>query len=453
MRPLRPTRLLSLDSGLWALDETQPVAAVLDHRTGRLERVVSWPQVPAEPVPTPWPPPRLLPDGPAFWTHPHGEAPLVRIGPDGVELAVWTHGLRLAAVGPGGVWCAPPPPAQDVVRSVDGRPGWGLHPAQLLHVARGGTPRLTTVPAPVRAAQAEDTGFLLALDAEPWHLEPLGADLHEVVWSTAWFRVPWGAAVGGELLDVAEPLPEGPPVRTEDGRGTHSWLDPWATGQDRHGVRLEGARWGFGWRADGDAATGGELVALTHNADGNPLRRIPLGRGTTTSAALVGTGSAERLVVAVRRDAPGELRPPVDLVTVHRSGDVTPLLRGGDVDVADHVRPLLPRPLEAGSYLRQVLATHGRLEEHWRTDEGLLPLVEGLHAARSRLVGDWPDTLLEWTFEHPEHPGVRLRRRTPLFDELGRITPPDTAAEALREDLLTGHVPPLSAARRGFLDL
>ncbi|GAB3460255.1 hypothetical protein AB1207_07865 [Kineococcus endophyticus] len=453
MRPLRPTRLLSLDSGLWALDETQPVAAVLDRRTGRVERVVGWSQVPPEPAPTPWPPPRLLPDGPAFWTHPDGEAPLVRIGPGGVELAVWTHGLRLAAVGPDGAWCAPPPPPQDVVRSAQGRPGWGLQPSQLLHVARRGTPRRTNVPAPVRAAQAEDSGFFVALDAEPWHLEPLGADLHEVVWDTAWYRVPWGADVGEELLDVAEPVAEGPPVRTEDGRGTHSWLDPWSAGGDRHGVRLEGARWGFGWRADGAAAATGDLVAVVHNADGNPVRRIAMGRGTTTSAALVGTGSGERLVVAVRRDAPGVLAPPVDLLTVHRSGDVTPLLGGAEVDVSGHVRPLVDRPLEAGSYLRQVLATYGRLEEHWRTDAGLLPLVDGLSAARARLVGDWPDTVLEWTFEHPERPGVRLRRRVPLFDELGRITPPDSAAEALREDLLTGHVPPLDAARRGFLDL
>ncbi|PRY18368.1 hypothetical protein [Kineococcus rhizosphaerae] len=452
MRALRPTRLLSLDSGLWALDETQPVAAVLDRRTGRVERVVSWPEVPAEPVPAPWPPPRLLPDGPAFWTHPHGEAPLVRIGPGGVELAVWTHGLRLAAVGPDGVWCVPPPPPQDVVRSADGRPSWGLHPAQLLHVAPGGQPRRTTVDAPVRAAQAEESGFFLALDAEPWHLEPLGADLHEVVWSTRWFRVPWHAPIGDELRDVAEPVAHGPEPRTEDGRGTHSWLDPWNAGADRHGVRLEGARWGFGWRADAAAAAAGRLVVLTHTSDGEPSRRVDLGRGTTTSAALVGRGGSERLVVAVRRDEPGLLRPPVDLLTVQRSGDVTPLLRGGSVDVAEHVRPLAPRPLEAGSYVRQVLAANGRLGEFWRTDEGFSPLIEGMSAARARLVGDWPDTVLEWTFEHPDRPGVRLRRRTRLFDELGRITPPDTAAVEAVEDFQTGQVPAVEAAVGGFLD-
>ncbi|MFD0485308.1 hypothetical protein ACFQ46_22150 [Kineococcus sp. GCM10028916] len=452
MRPLRPTRLLSLESGLWALDETQPVAAVLDLRTGKVERIVSWPEVPAEPVPTPWPPPRLLPDGPSFWTHPHGDAPLVRIGPDGVELAVWTHGLRLSAVGPDGVWCVPSPPPQDIVRTADGRPSWGLQPAQLLHVGRGGRPRRTNVDAPVRAAQAEESGFFVALDDEPWHLEPLGADLHEVVWSTRWFRIPWGAEIGDELRDVAEPVEHGPEVRTEDGRGTHSWLDPWSAGADRHGVRLEGARWGFGWRADGMAAAAGHLVALVHNAEGNPLRRIDLGRGTTTSAALVGTGPAERLTVAVRRDVPGALRAPVDVLTVQRGGDVSLLLGAGSVDVADHVRPLAPRPLESGSYVRQVLASNGRLQEHWRTDEGFFPLVEGMTAVRARLVGDWPDTLLEWTFEHPDRPGARLRRRIPLFDESGRITPPDTAAVVLMEDFQTGQVPHLDQALDRFLD-
>jgi len=452
VRPLRPTRLLSLDSGLWALDATQPVAAVLDLRTGKIDRIVSWTDVPPEPVPTPWPPPRLLPDGGAFWTHPHGDAPLVRVGPDGAELAVWTHGLRLAAVGPDGVWCAPPPPPQDIVRTTDGHPSWGLQPSQLLHVSPGGQPRRTNVDAPVRAAQAEESGFFVALDTEPWRLEPLGADLYEVVWDTTWFRVPWGAEIGDELRDVAEPVDQGPEVRSEDGRGTHSWLDPWSSGADRHAVRLEGARWGFGWRADAMAAAAGHLVAITHNSEGKILRTVDLGRGTTTSAALVGTGPAERLVVAVRRDEPGLLRPGVDLLTVQRNGDVSPLLRAGSVDISDHVRPLMPRPLEAGSYVRQVLATNGRLGEYWRTDEGFYPLIEGMTAVRARLVGDWPDTLLEWTFEHPDRPGVRLRRRIPLFDEVGRITPPDTAAVTLMEDFQTGQVPDLDSALGGFID-
>jgi hypothetical protein len=42
-------------------------------------------------------------------------------------------------------------------------------------------------------------------------------------------------------------------------------------------------------------------------------------------------------------------------------------------------------------------------------------------------VRAWPDTELVLTSDHPELPGVRLRRSVPLFDELGRRAPPEYA--------------------------
>ena len=41
MRDLRPSRLIELASGLWAVDDVQPVAAVLDPLNGDIRRIVS----------------------------------------------------------------------------------------------------------------------------------------------------------------------------------------------------------------------------------------------------------------------------------------------------------------------------------------------------------------------------------------------------------------------------
>ena len=60
MRFLRIGRLIVLDSGRWALDAFQPVAAVLDPVTGRLRRVVSWQEQPPPPPGETWPPPTAL---------------------------------------------------------------------------------------------------------------------------------------------------------------------------------------------------------------------------------------------------------------------------------------------------------------------------------------------------------------------------------------------------------
>ena len=69
------------------------------------------------------------------------------------------------------------------------------------------------------------------------------------------------------------------------------------------------------------------------------------------------------------------------------------------------------------------------------------------------MSGNGPSTQLEWTFAFEGYPGVRLRRRVPLFDELGRVTEPDYAAIHLMEDLDTLALPPAGAARDGILDI
>jgi hypothetical protein len=64
------------------------------------------------------------------------------------------------------------------------------------------------------------------------------------------------------------------------------------------------------------------------------------------------------------------------------------------------------------------------------------------------LVGAWPDTAVVVTFDHPEHDGVRLRRRVPLSDQFGRRSPPEYADVYLGECLATVRLPQLSVGRR-----
>jgi hypothetical protein len=60
---------------------------------------------------------------------------------------------------------------------------------------------------------------------------------------------------------------------------------------------------------------------------------------------------------------------------------------------------------------------------------------------------------VELTFTRHTRPGLTLRRRLRLFDEVGRIIRPDFALVHVDETLATNQIPPASAAQDGFLDL
>jgi len=147
------------------------------------------------------------------------------------------------------------------------------------------------------------------------------------------------------------------------------------------------------------------------------------------------------IVVTVRR--PG-MRGGSEVVRIDADrDDVRVLLAAESFDITDRCRPLGPRPLDACSYAAQVLAAAADLAPH----------VDGLTDSSVRLHGDWPRTTLERTFRMRTYPGLLLRRRVPLFDELGRLAPPVHEAVQLIEDLDTDDLPPSAAARDGVLDL
>ena len=131
------------------------------------------------------------------------------------------------------------------------------------------------------------------------------------------------------------------------------------------------------------------------------------------------------------------------------SPEVTTLLAAGAINITDRCWPLVPRLIEADSYgpanpgPPQPPAGRG---PHAATDGGN---QRGNHP----LDGQWPDTHLEWTFQWTQRLGLTLRRRIPLYDELGRLAPADDADIHLIDRLQTGAIPPASAAHNGILDI
>lgn len=437
VRALRPDRLIDLPSGLWAVDAVQPVAAVLDPATGAVRAVVGWPQVPPAPVREDGTGSRALGDGRCLWIQQEAGGPVVRVDVDGITTAAWSDGQQLAACGPGTAWCAPRPPPQELVGPGGGRPlgwpGWD----RLLHVDATGASRPVVVEGRVRSVQAGAAGLLVQVDDDPFELHHLGLDTYEVVRATRWLHLPWDCAVPERLTHDEHGLaaPPGPlPQHDDGGRRFVSWIDP----VDDEPLLALGLHWQLGWPVEPSADRwrgSRRSVALADDSAGAAVRRWDLGVGRVRATAT----SGGRLVVAVERPPtpPWARAAPVELLALDpaRDGHET-LLAPDAVDVTQHCWPLVPEPLEAASYAEQVRDTN-----------------DGTSPGRTQLVGDWPETHLEWVIGHEQRPGALLRRRAPLFDELGRITLPRYADVHLEEDLATGDLPPLSSAQDGVLDV
>lgn len=479
---LRPDQVFVLPSGLWVLDALQPVAAVVDPDVGGLIKVVSWQELPAAPGTGHWPMVQVRSDGSCLWTQQDSSGPLVRVGLEGVSTAAWTGGLMLAACGPDVAWCASAPPDQELVIGPDPHPVRQLVGSRLLRVTADGVCTSVRTDASVRAVQADAQGLLVRVDEEGWTLRHLGGDTYEVLRASRWLRLPCDAPLP-EVLTVVEHglaadfVPDG---RVDGGgSGPFLWHEdgpvPVDGGSEAEAHHLLGSvvpapdpclpprllvalglLWRFG-RESGRFDLGGRrAIASAYTLQGEQVRRWDLGSGTVPTVTPIG----DRMCVAMgpssaRSVTSGRvvlLDPSVETVAVVLLGEE-------GVDITEQCWPLPPRPLDADSYLAQTLADNSRLDTYWQAapdaggDAQLRPLAAGLSGARTALVGDWPHTHLEWSFGFAPYPGLALRRRVPLFDELGRLDPPEYADINLMEDLDTRNLPPASEARDGVLDV
>ncbi|WP_432507315.1 hypothetical protein [Kineococcus arenarius] len=507
VRALRPGRVIALPSGLWVLDQVQPVAVVLDPSPdrvpgpgdSRVHRVVSWGRLP--------PPPHLAgvdqgepasvcADAQALWVQQHPGGPLLRVGIDGVEASVWTRGRRLTAAAGASAWCTAGPRRQELVRGAGARPldaaggdaaggegGLAMGSDWLLRADADGRVQKVFTDAPVRSVRTTEQAVWVQLDVAPFSLRHLGVGTYEVSWSNRWVPLPLEGNLPNQV-QAASGQRQAPdaPVRPVEGDGTWHGYPYEPRGQD---VAAAGHLWRLGWRepAPGDAGAeedaggvgvhraarrAGCTLATAFDPDhayeqgARPVCTIELAvRGVQAVAS-----AGQHLVVLAHCDAELEGAP------AHRTGPHVLALnpRGGtagepggeqvrvwlsphEVDISAFCWPLRPEPLDADSYARQVLADWGGLDTFWHGEDGVRPLAQGMSGSRVRLVGQWPHTHLECTFDFAPYPGLRLRRRVPLFDELGAIAHPEDAEIGLMEDLETGNPPPADRARDGVLDV
>ena len=442
-RSLRPAHLQLVAGELWAIDEVHPVAAVLDPSSGGFRRLVSWPQVPPwhEALDEEW---RTLSDGSALWVQ-SGHGPPARITPDGgvvvatVRTTASPARWRLSAAGPSGAWLVGERPAQDIAASPDAPPpsdGGG----ELLVATPDGGVRTVFVAHPVHGLVGTPDGVLVQVDTgrgervdlglgswswEPWH---------------EWLLVPWSegfpdvVAIGSQRTVPAPRVPSprlpGRPVMWHD-------TDEDA-GSEAERTDVAGSlRWHVGW--DHSTGTPRTAVATGHEPDrGREVLRVPLGRGTVRAVL----GSGDLLFVAVTRP-----RDRGSVLAVQAASGAVHETAAGSVDVSGQRRPVGPPPADLDSYVGYWLRS-------WADESGRVePADEGMSNGRAAIVGNWPDTAVEVTFDWDRRPSLRLRRRLPLFDEVGRHTPPEYSDIHLTEDLATGQIPPAGDAVDGVLDV
>ena len=454
MRFLRPGSLLSTASGLWVVDEFQPVAAIVDPRSGAVVDVVGWSEVPAA-ARLMWPGPALMTDGSSVWAQQDRFGPLLGIGPGGVRSAAWTDGMQLAACGSGEAWCMAAPPNQELLQGADAQPtpltDFGL--STVLRVRADGRQDRLMIDRPVRALHCTGGALVIEVDDDPSTVRHLGVDTYEVRRTSRYLSVPWGADLPAQLTVTAGTgtvqRPAG--IRRPPSDLALAWYEQ--SDDPRGQLDAAGLRWRVGrtWQQEDTEyrAPWLPVLATGHDADGDTVCRFDLGPGMVVTARPIAGDTA--VGVAVARPGPGR---PVELLALSpAAGTVTTLLGAGAVDITELCWPLVPRPVEADSYAMQVLARNSSAERYWNDGGQVKPLARGMSEVSTRLDGAWPDTHLEWTFRWTQRPGLTLRRRVPLFDELGRLAPPEFADIHLMEDLETGAIPVAAASRDGILDI
>lgn len=447
-RFLRPSILALLPSGLWALDGFHPVAAVLDPDTGALRRVVSWAEVPVAYGDAEGTFPLAHGDGTGLWVQHDQQGPVLRVDEDGLAAAVWTDGFQLAACGPGVAWCVDRPSAYREPRESD-RP-W-LELGRLLRIDRDGTPTPVGTHGRIERVQAGLDALQVRLAVPPTDGPGSGIDPR-----LDWVSLRWDGAVPDTLVPPTGLLSV--PPHTSPVLGVHDGEEPdWGTRLDltwdrvgrrsqyRHetrppsdAVRTDRHLWCTGVLQPTPAAHRDryQLLATAHTASGAEVQRWDLGPGPEVLST-VSLGA--RLAVTVAR--PGGAS---EVLALDPDTEQARVLLGPDtVDITDLGWPMVTQPVHADSYVTQVRSQWSRLG----------PGAGQMNDERTRLLGQWPDTQLEWTCSWTTRPGLVLRRQIDLFDQLGRIEHPNDATLDLWETVKSGLIPPAQDAVNGYLDL
>ena len=302
---------------------------------------------------------------------------------------------------------------------------------------------------PVRSLHTTPDALVIRVDDDPGQLRHLGVDDYEVVRTSRYLSIPWGSELPADLTVAEHGRADRPPgIVSFPHDVAMSWYRQ--TGSPRGVVPAAGARWRLG-RVPGPrtGALWYPVLATAHDDTDRIIGSFELGSGTVVTARPIADDTA--LGVAVRRRGPTR---PVEVISLRPdSEETTTLLPADAIEIGDRCWPLAPRPLEADSYAARILTANSPPETDWHGAGGVRPLADEMSDTTTSLVGTWPDTHLQWTFPWPERPGLILRRRVRLYDEIGRPAPPEYAAIHLMEDLETHAIPPASAAQENILEI
>jgi hypothetical protein len=462
-RFLRPGFLAPVGEQIWAVDEFQPVAAVLDSQAGRIEQLVSYAaELPAPPVTEedPWYAGwRVLDTSAGIWVQPFSGGPIALITTGGLAHAGHSAGTRLQAATEAGVWAAPHPPEQDIAELPATPPKLPLNPTELCHIRPDGTIMRPRVDRPVRELRAGPGGAYVRVDIEPWSRHDLGGSGH---WDLA-YEQKWILLAPPTADDETYPVEEQPAASPP---GLPAWLgggflgvgSPWHEPPDslNPGVPAGGLRWVLGWDQQQFEHSGErEILATGHHPVSNTEhRRVMLGAGEVLAAA----PAKPYLWAAIRRGRPfsPQREQPVELTRIDtRTNHIETPVPADSVEITDRRWPRPPKPVEADSYAEYQRRQFDNLDTYWQPVDGgpPKPLATGMRDCRSELAGTWPETVVRISFTHEHFPGLRLVRTLPIFDELGRQDPPEYADINLMEDLDTGELPPTSDAADGILQI
>lgn len=438
-RYLRPGFLVPVGRRLWVVDEFQPVAAVLEPHGGVVERLVSWPRLPAPPVSDSpwWDGWRVFGADEGLWVQPFVGGPVGRVEERGLVQASFSAGRRLCGVTAAGAWCGPQPRSR---KSLVQRPP---QPEAVLRIARDGTTQVVTVDRPVGRLCTAGDGVYVCVRADPaeqaGELPPVGQfDPGEV-----WLHLPSEQPIP-ERLTRAEHGDASPPVRPKPLLpGNPAPGSPWHTSSPMGGhsaALAAGLRWKVGW----DPTRRFEppvLVTGHHAASEVEQRRVRLEHGRVRALA----GWGDFLWIAVQhgnRDV-SDRGGPVSLLRLDgRDGTVATSLPPESIEITDHCWPLPCQPPEVDSYAEYQRRTLDQVFPGTRPNHAPSRSADKLRSARAELFGSWPNTTIALRCTHDDYPGIELVRLLPLFDELGRQHPPEHADIQLHEDLDTGAVPP-----------
>lgn len=450
MRFLTPGRLAQLGSGLWAVDRLQPVAAVLDPHDGAVRRVVSWPDLPPPAVEA-----RsrrtVLDDGTSLWVQEESGGPVARVTTGGTAATGLVDGSddpsvrqSLALCRNGVAWCASTATGYEVLDR-DAPPFEPTRRGQLQRVDADGRVHTVVLDRGVREVRESPQGLLVAAVGDDVHRRPRwDGDRDRVGHGTRWYLLPWHVSPPFSLTErFALPAGFQPPARDAPAS---------LVTQSVAGYGPVARSGGLEWFArPSPPPSGGDRswtrpVVTAQRHDGSEVASWDLGGGWLDAVTARGT----RLTVAFARRSAASTSPvvrhPTEVLALDASdGSRTQLMAAESVDIGDQGWPLGPEPENVTFYAWKVLraAQRGSAE---------LERV-GAREVEYRLDGAWPRTVLELTFTVSERPGVRLRQRVPLFDELGRGIASQHAAARLADRLAAGWSPPSDGDRSGTVDV